>query len=61
MKKIIFNLLVYTFFAGIVCFFAGMFIPAIPVLNESDVLSYRLNNGFLFVLNAMPSVVLTGF
>ena len=61
MKKIIFNLIVYTFFAGIVCFFAGMFIPAIPVLNESDVLSYRLNSGFLFVLNAMPSVVLAGF
>ncbi|MGN0740360.1 MAG: hypothetical protein ACI4LX_09350 [Treponema sp.] len=61
MKKIIFNLLVYTFFAGVVCFFAGMFIPAVPVLNESDVLPYRLNNGFLFVLNVMPSVILTGF
>lgn len=61
MKKILFNLLVYTFCASLVCFFAGMFALPLPPLNESDILPYRLNNGFLCILLAMPSIVITGF
>ncbi len=61
MKKIFINLLVYTFLASLASFLIGAFLFKVPVLNMSDIMHYRFNNGFLFMFEVMPSAVVTGF
>ena len=61
MKKIFVNLFIYTFLASLASFLIGAFVFKVPVLNLSDVMHYRFNNGFLFMFEVMPSAVITGF
>lgn len=61
MKKIAVNVFIYTFIACLVCFLIGMFAFKVPVLNANDIWAYRANNGWLFVLEVLPSAVITGF
>lgn len=61
MKKIAINVLIYTFIASLICFLIGMFAFKVPVLNANDIWAYRANNGWLFVLEVLPSAVIAGF
>lgn len=61
MKKITVNILIYTFISGLVCFLIGMFAFQVPAINTGDIWAYRINNGFLWVLEILPSAVITGF
>lgn len=61
MKKIAINVLIYTFIASLICFIIGMFAFKLPILNANDIWAYRANNGWLFVLELLPSAVITGF
>lgn len=61
MKKILINLFIYTFLAGLICFLVGAFVFKVPLVNSSDVMTYRINNGLCFLLVAIPSIVISGF
>ncbi|MBQ0002440.1 MAG: hypothetical protein KBT21_02770 [Treponema sp.] len=61
MKKIAVNILIYTFISGLICFLIGMFAFQIPAVNANDVMAYRATNGLLWVLEILPSAVITGF
>ena len=60
MKKILTGLLSYTIIACLICLVIGMFAFPMPVLNPRDIFAYRWNNGLLFVMTILPSIVGTG-
>lgn len=61
MKKILFSILCYIGISSLIVFVIGTFFSSIPDLILSDVLSYKVNNGLIFILTVLPSSVMTSF